>query len=93
LTKILNLKFFPTELVGKLVTENWLKLGLSLTFTSLMELTSVEIAPPLPSSLKIAYERIEQPPLSTGGIQLIVIYVDVCETTFEAANPDGVTQE
>jgi hypothetical protein len=46
-----------------------LRLGLSLIFVSVSVLTSVVIAPLLPSFLKTAYPSIGQPPLSAGSYQ------------------------
>lgn len=90
---MINLKSFPVEEAGKLVTVNCCKLGKFLTLTSFAEFTSVVIGPPLPSSLNIAYPVMGQPPSFSGISQLIVIWVTELDTREGLDTPWGETQD
>jgi len=69
----MNLNSFPVEEAGKFVTVNLCKLGRFQTFTSFTAFISVEILPPFPSSLNIAYPVTGQPPSDNGMSQMIEI--------------------
>jgi hypothetical protein len=70
---ILNLKVFPSVPTGKLVTINFLRVGIFLTKGSLTLFTSVITDDPKPSSRNTAYPVIGQPPSSIGSYHPRVI--------------------